>query len=211
MNDIVDEILLKLIINTKDLNNIVTNCKFNTTIDKVCKNNQEFIGSELLKKHGYHNGNYILFKRFFQLDPLLQSTVKNILTLYKQGDTDLLNIILDIDYNIEIDKLTIQEFSNIILDVIYAKNNTVNGKMLLMKLIHWDLFETKHTPTEETFKKLLQEHNNVFNENLTLTEYINLFSLKINEKIHFTNITSLEIKIASMLKQWDYYIDNPIK
>lgn len=204
MNDIIDEILLKLIINTKDINTIVTNCKFNTTIDKVCRQNQEFIGSELLKKRGYNNGNYSRFKRFFQLDTLLKCNVKNIIKLYKLGDTDLLDMILDVNYNtIDIQQLTIQN----ILDVIYEKNNPES--LLFMKFIHWDLFETKQIPNEEIFTKLVQEHNNIFNTDYSLNEFIKLFTSKINEQISFTNITSLETKIAVMLKNWNYWIDNP--
>ena len=208
--DVIDETLLKIILNTTDLRQIKKNCECNETINKVCIENKELIGYELLKKRGYKNGNYSRFRRFLKLDPLLQINVKNIIKLYKLNDIDLLEMILDKDYNINITlKQNVQELANIVLDTVYGKVNS--SLLLLIKLVHYDLFETKHLPDENTFKKLQQEHNKIFNVNLSLQEYINLFTIKITERINFTNVCCLETKLANMLKKWDYWIDNPIK
>jgi len=213
-NDIVDEMLLKIIINTKDYNSIIINCNSNETINKVCVENKEYIGYELLKKCGYKNGNYTRFRRFLKLDSSLATNVKNIIKLYKSNDIDLLEMILDNPYSYtikEMQKISVQELSTILLDTIYEKNDSEINKMMFMKLVHYDLFETKYLPSEETFQKMLQEHNDIFKLNYNLNEYIKLFISKINTKINFTNITSLETKIANMLKNWDYWIDNPTK
>ena len=205
--EIVDKMLLEIIINTKDINILVSNCKFNKTIDRVCRENQDFIGSEILKKRGYIGGNYSLFKRFFKLDDLFQRNVKNIIKLYNKNDMDLLEIILNVNYNNLQNNINFEDTVKEILNIIYEQNNTESK--LFMKFIHWDLFETKHTPNEKVFKNLFQEHNKLFNQNYSLNEYIILFTSKINEKINFTNITSLETKIAIMMRNWDYWINNP--
>lgn len=213
-NDIVDEILLKIILGTRDYNIIIVNCKSNETINRVCVENKELIGYELLKKRGYKNGNYTRFRRFLKLDSSLATNVKNIIKLYKSNDIDLLEMILDVEYNDiikEMQKISVQELSTILLDTIYEKNDSDINKIMFMKLVHYDLFETKHLPNEEIFQKMLQEHNDIFELNYNLNEYIKLFISKINTKINFTNITSLETKIANMLKNWDYWIDNPSK
>jgi hypothetical protein len=213
-NDVVDQVLLKIIINTSNIEILFNNCKSNKDINRVCRENRELIGEELLKKRGYQNGNYARLKRFFKLDSSLETNIRNIVILYNNNDDDLLEMILDIYYG-NIFELTeqynIPELANIILDVIHNKNKSNFGNLLFMKLIQWNLFENKVIPDKQTFEKLMKEHNSIFNTKYNLNEYIDLFKSQITSKIDFTNITNLETKLSAMLQKWDYWMENPSK
>lgn len=212
---VVDEVLLKIIINTYDINTLFRNCEWNKDVNRVCRENQELIGKEFLRRRGYNNGSYSRLKRFFKVDSSLTPNIKNILKLYKLNDIDLLEMILDRNYMImeveSFNKLNVHELANSILDVIYDKHNSSFGILFAMKLIQWDLFEDKQIPDKQVMQQLLQEHNSIFNTKYNLIEYSKLFQLQITKKIFFTDITSLETKISLMLQDWTYWMDNPIK